>query len=222
IRLLYPPVDRLDAGDLEELKSLVTELGTGSPLRIEAGGDLFFTFEEPETGVGELVGLLVAVIVLLGAFGSLVGLATGVSGLSLVAFVLDVPTWAPVIGSMVGLGVGIDYALFLLTRHRDLLARGLEVPEAAGHALATAGQAVLFAGGTVVVAILGLVVAGVPFVTTGGIAVSLIVLVMVAASLTLLPALLGLAGHRVAGRRSTARVRAGEERWRRWAEHVTR
>ncbi len=233
IRLLYPALEQLDVGDLEELKTLVADQREGSALRIETSGDLFFAFEEPESSVGELAGLLVAVVVLLAAFGSfvamglpigaaLLGLTIGVSGLSVLALVVDVPSWAPVIGSMVGLGVGIDYALFLLTRYRDLLARGLDVPEASGRALATAGQAVLFAGGTVVVAVLGLVVAGVPFVTAGGLAVSLIVLVMVAVSLTLLPALLGLAGHRVRGRRATARARAGEDRWRRWGEHVTR
>ena len=233
IRLLYPAVAQLDAGDLRELKTLVAEQRDSSDLRIEMGGDLFFAFEEPESGVGELAGLLVAVVVLLVAFGSVVamglpiatallGLVIGVTGLSLLAFVVDVPTWAPVIGSMVGLGVGIDYALFLLTRHREHLAAGYDVSEAAGRTLATAGQAVLFAGGTVVVAVLGLVVAGVPFVTTGGLAVSLIVLVMVAASLTLLPALLGLAGHTLRGRRAAARVRSGEDRWRRWGDHVTR
>ena len=122
------------------------------------GGDLFFAFEEPETGVAELAGVLVAVVVLLVAFGSVVamglpigtallGLAVGVSGLSLLAFVVDVPSWAPVIGSMVGLGVGIDYALLVVSRHRDYLAGGLAVPEAAGRALATAGRRSCSQGG---------------------------------------------------------------------------
>lgn len=233
VRLLYPVLERLDVGDLEELEAAVDDLGEGSPLQVEAGGDLFFAFAEPESGPGEAAGLLVAVVVLVVAFGSfvamglaigtaLLGLGVGFAGLSVLALVVDVPTWAPVIGSMVGLGVGIDYALLLLARHRDHLAQGDAVPEAAGRALATAGRTVLFAGGTVVLAILGLVVAGVPFVTSGGIAVSLLVLLMVAASLTLLPALLGLAGRRVTGRRSTARRGAGEKRWRRWAQHVSR
>ena len=98
---------------------------------------------------------------------------------------------------MVGLGVGIDYALFIVTRHRDYLARGVPVAESVGSALATAGRPVVVAGGIVVVAILGLVVAGVPFMTAGGIAISVVVLVMVAVSVTLLPAFLGLAGHRI-------------------------
>ena len=88
--------------------------------------------------------------------------------MSLVTYLVDIPSWAPVIGSMVGLGVGIDYALFLVTRHREYLARGMTVEESVGRAVATAGQAVVFAGGTVVIAILGLAVAGVPFMTAGG------------------------------------------------------
>ena len=95
---------------------------------------------------------------------------------------------------MVGLGVGIDYALFLVTRHRENLALGLDLEESIARAVATAGQVVVFAGGTVVVAILGLAVAGVPFVTAGGIAIALIVAIMVLASISLLPAFLRLAG----------------------------
>jgi RND superfamily putative drug exporter len=99
---------------------------------------------------------------------------------------------------MVGLGVGIDYALFVLARHREYLAHGVEPHEAAGRAVATAGQPVVFAGGTVVVSILGMAVANVPFMTAGGLAVSIVVLIMVVASVTLLPAFLGAAGPRLA------------------------
>jgi RND superfamily putative drug exporter len=239
VSLLYPEVQRLQPADLDELKAAVDELRSGSTLQVEAGGDLFFAFEQPETGAGELAGLVVAALLLLLAFGSFVaaglpigialtGLTVGVGGLSLLGHLFDVPAWSPTIGAMIGLGVGIDYSLFLVTRHREHLARGIAVPEAVGLALATAGQAVLFAGGIVMVAVLGLVVAGVPFVTTGGIAVSMIVLVMVAASLTLLPAFLGLAGHRVRGRRArrqppaAAHADATELRWRRWISHVVR
>ena len=101
----------------------------------------------------------------------MLGLAIGVSSMSLIANVIDIPSWAPVLGAMVGLGVGIDYALFIVTRHRDYLARGVPVEESVGSALATAGKPVVVAGGIVVVAILGLAVAGVPFMTAGGIAI---------------------------------------------------
>jgi RND superfamily putative drug exporter len=236
IRVQYPERQDLGTADLDHLKSVLDDLrgtvgGTGG-LRIEAGGDLFFAFEQAPAGVGEAVGLLVAVVVLLLAFGSLVavglpigmallGLAVGAGSLSLIAYVVDIPSWATVIGSMIGLGVGIDYALFVVTRYREHLAGGLDVEHAVGRALATAGRSVVFAGGTVVVAILGLAVARIPFVTAGGIGISIIVLVMVLASITLLPALLGLAGYRVNGRWST-RHPAGPEFWSRWGGHVGR
>jgi RND superfamily putative drug exporter len=118
---------------------------------------------------------------------------------------------------MIGLGVGIDYALLLVTRHREHLAGGMEVVEAAGRSVATAGRSVVFAGGTVVIAILGLIVAGIPFLTAAGIAISIVVLIMVLASITLLPAFLALAGTRIGGPR--ARSGAG---WNRWGNHVSR
>ena len=210
IRVQYPVLEELDPVDLENLKALGADFSAGSVLQVELGGDLFFAFEEPGTGMGEVIGLVVAVLILLVAFGSVIamglpigmalfGLALGISSMSLITYLIDIPSWAPVVGSMVGLGVGIDYALFLVTRHREYLARGMTVEESVGRAVATAGQSVVFAGGTVVIAILGLAVAGVPFMTAAGIAISVIVLVMVATSVTLLPAFLGLAGHRING-----------------------
>jgi RND superfamily putative drug exporter len=233
VRLQYPVLDELDPSDLEELKSFGAAAAAGSPLRIELGGDLFYAFEEGQAGLGEAIGLLAAMIVLLVAFGSIIamglpigmalfGLALSISSLSLVTYLIELPSWAPVLGSMIGLGVGIDYALIIVTRHREFLARGLSVEESAGQAVATAGQSVLFAGGTVVIAILGLVVAGVPFMTAGGIAISLIVLTMVLASLTLLPAFLGVAGHWI-NRLRVRRVRSAPgPGWQRWAGHVSR
>jgi RND superfamily putative drug exporter len=233
ITLQYPVVEELSPKDLEDLKELVGEARTGSPLRIEAGGDLFFSFEEPEAGVGEAVGVIAAALILLVAFGSLIamglpigtalfGLALGVTSLSLIAHLVDIPTWAPQLAVMIGLGTGIDYALFLVTRHREHLARGMTVEEAAGRAVATAGQAVIFAGGTVVVAILGLAVAAIPFLTAAGIAISVVVLITVVASVTLLPAFLGLAGPRMA-RSGLGRANHGApgSRWLRWGEHVS-
>lgn len=231
VRVQYPAIEHLEKADLDNLKEVVADLRAESSMTLETGGDLFFAFEEAPTGPGEVAGIVVAMIVLLTAFGSFVamglpigmalfGLVVGVAAMKLVTYLIDIPAWAPELAAMVGLGVGIDYALFLVTRHREHLAQGMPVPEAVGRALATAGQAVLFAGGTVVVAILGLLVAGIPFVTGGGVAISAIVLVMVLASLTLLPALLGLAGHRINGRRRTPhRPSRG---WYRWGAHVTR
>ncbi|GGU13620.1 MMPL family transporter [Nocardioides albus] len=238
VRVQYPAVEELEASDLDNLKDAVADLREESSLTLETGGDLFFAFEEAPTGLGEVAGILVAMIVLLIAFGSFVamglpigmalfGLVIGITSMKLVTYLIDIPAWAPELAAMVGLGVGIDYALFLVTRHRENLAAGMPVPEAVGRALATAGQAVIFAGGTVVVAILGLLVAGIPFVTGGGVAISAMVLVMVLASVTLLPALLGLAGQRLKGQWINGRRRRdGAHRpstgWYRWGAHVTR
>ena len=239
IRVQYPVVEDLDARDLANLKELRVDLQEGSSLQVEMGGDLFFAFEEAETGTGEVIGVIVAVIILLVAFGSFIamglpigmtlfGLALGISSMSLITYLIDIPSWAPQMASMIGLGVGIDYALFLVTRHREFLARGATVEESVGRAVATAGLAVIFAGGTVVIAILGLAVAGVPFMTASGVATAVIVLIMVVASVTLLPAFLGLAGRRISRvrfRRQRAHAGSGaevESRWHRWGAHVTR
>jgi RND superfamily putative drug exporter len=237
VRVQYPVVEELDPVDLDNLKAAAADAREGSTLQIETGGDLFFAFEESQTGVGEMLGLIAAVIILLLAFGSviamglpigiaLIGLGVSVSALSLVNYLVDIPSFAPVVGAMVGLGVGIDYALFLVTRHREFLARGMTVEESVGRAVATAGQSVIFAGGVVVIAILGLAVSGIPFMTAAGIAVAVVVAVMVAAAVTLLPALLGLAGHRINGLRRRTRLsprgRVAGAGWHRWGRHVSR
>ncbi|MBE8476053.1 MMPL family transporter [Streptomyces justiciae] len=248
VRVQYPDQSRLSAEDLDALVDLGDRLRAELPLRIEMGGNLFYAFSDPGGGASELIGLLAAAAILFLAFGSLVaaalpigmavfGLTVGVAPMTVLARVTDVPTFAPVLGSMVGLGVGIDYALFVLARHREYLAHGLDPHEAAGRAVATAGPPVVFAGGTVVVSILGLAVANVPFMTVGGFAVSIVVLTMVFASVTLLPAFLGAAGARLgrAGRigRALRAGRLGRRRgaaagaapaagWRRWIGHVSR
>ncbi|MCP3759287.1 MMPL family transporter [Streptomyces sp. TBY4] len=251
VRVQYPDQSRLSAEDLGALVDLGDRLRAELPLRIEMGGNLFYAFSEPNGGVSELIGILAAAAILFLAFGSLVaaalpigmavfGLTIGVATMTVLAGVTDVPTFAPVLGSMVGLGVGIDYALFVLARHREYLARGLTPHEAAGRAVATAGRPVVFAGGVVVVSILGLAVANVPFMTVGGIAVSIVVLIMVVASVTLLPAFLGAAGPRLARagrigralqsgkpgrlarRRDPVAGAAPAAGWRRWIGHVSR
>jgi putative drug exporter of the RND superfamily len=236
IRVQYPVIEELTPGDLENLKEFGVEAREGSPLQIEMGGDLFSSFEEASTG-SEMIGLIAAIIILLLAFGSLIamglplgmalfGLALGISSMSLITYLVDIPSFAPQMASMIGLAVGIDYALFLVTRYREFLARGMTIEESVGRAVATAGQAVVFAGATVVIAILGLAVAGIPFMTAAGIATSVIVLIMVVASVTLLPAFLGLAGHwinRLGVRRNHAKDgRTVGSGWQRWGEHVSR
>lgn len=226
LRIQYPTIDQLSAADLDNLEAL----DGGPDLRVEKGGDLYFAYEESAGNVGELVGILAALVILFLAFGSftaaflpigmaVLGLAVGTGAMALLANLIVVPSYAPVLGAMVGLGVGIDYALFVTTRHREYLARGLVMQDSIARSIATAGRPVVFAGGIVVVSILGLAVAGVPFMTAGGIAISMVVLIMVVASVTLLPALLALAGRRVVGRRP---VHATSPGWARWTRHVTR
>ncbi len=236
IEVQYPVVEQLDRSDLQRMEEYAAGAAADSPLRIELRGDLFFAFAEADTGIGEILGLVAAVIILLVAFGSIVamglpigmailGLGVGIASLSLIAYLVEIPSWAPILGSMVGLGVGIDYALFVVTRHREHLALGIDVEESIGLALATAGKAVVFAGATVVIAILGLAVAGIPFMTAGGIAISVIVLIMVSASITVLPALLGVAGpwvNRLGLRRSSQPAGVLAERWVCWGDHVGR
>ncbi|MER7764160.1 MMPL family transporter [Streptomyces sp. NPDC097619] len=251
VRVQYPDQSRLSAADLDALVGLGDRLRAELPLRVEMGGNLFYAFSDADGGTSELIGILAAAAILFLAFGSLVaaalpigmavfGLTIGVATMTVLAGTTDVPTFAPVLGSMVGLGVGIDYALFVLARHREYLAHGLDPHGAAGRAVATAGRPVVFAGGVVVVSILGLAVANVPFMTVGGLAVSLVVLIMVGASVTLLPAFLGAAGPRLgrpgriarmlrdarpgrpAPRRDTTATPtpASATGWRRWIGHV--
>ncbi len=183
----------------------------------------------------ELIGVGVAVIVLLIAFGSVVamglpiltalmGLFVGATAVGVLSAVMDVPGFSLILCMMIGLGVGIDYALFIVTRHRQHLHEGMSVEDAAGTSNATAGQAVLFAGTTVVVAILGLFLAGLPAVSSMGVSVALVVVIAMTAALTLLPGLLGLAGTRVdklsIHRKSHVAKAARSTFSGRWAHHV--
>ncbi|WP_051023431.1 MMPL family transporter [Nocardia pneumoniae] len=178
----------------------------------ELGGDAAFINADTETSGAEAAGVLVALIVLVVAFGSIVAallpialalitVAAGVGGIVVLAAALDISSAAPTIGAMIGLGVGIDYALFIVARYRENRAAGQHNAAALSNAMGTAGSAVLFAGGTVVVAMTALVLTGVGFLTSVGLSTSLVVLLAVATALTLLPALLSLLGDRIdAGR----------------------
>ena len=218
----------------ERLETTVDDATRSGAVQMELGGDLPSEAAQEVPGGQEVIGLAAAVVVLLVAFGSviamglpiglaLVGMATSFGLITLVASVIEVSTVAPTIAAMIGLGVGIDYALFILTRHRENLRAGMTVEEAAGRAVATSGAAVLFAGTTVVIAICGLAIAGITMVTVMGLMAGLTVAVMVALALTLLPALLGFAGHKVEGRRLAARRRARankESSWHRWGRQI--
>ncbi len=221
----------------ERLEATMADTNDAGAVRMELGGDLPTEAAQEEPGGQELIGILVAVVVLLVAFGSviamglpiglaLVGLVTSLGLITLLASVTDVNSISPILAAMIGLGVGIDYALFIVTRHRENLRLGMTVEEAAGRAIATSGSAVLFAGATVVIAICGLAIAGIPAVTLMGLTSGLTVAVMVAIALTLLPALLGFAGHRidairVPGMRAGAGIPGRESLWHRWGRQVS-
>ncbi|AVT34555.1 MULTISPECIES: MMPL family transporter [unclassified Plantactinospora] len=183
---------------------------TAAGLRVEHGGEVMSSV--PEVGSTEAIGVLVALVVLVVTLGSLVaagmtmlnaliGVAAGMAGLYALSNVIELTSTAPILALMLGLAVGIDYSLFITSRYRQNLLEGLEPEEAAGRAIGTAGSAVLFAGVTVVIALAGLAVVNIPFLTIMGLAAAGTVAVAVLVALTLLPALLGFAGRRVLPRR---------------------
>ncbi|MYS06099.1 MMPL family transporter [Streptomyces sp. SID6041] len=181
-------------------------------LSVELGGSAVALTEAPGGHIAEVVGVAVAAVVLFLAFGSLaasalpiatalVSVGIAYSGIVLLGHLMTVADFAPMLGMLVGLGVGIDYALFIVTRHRRGLKRGLSVAEAAETAVATTGRAVVFAGATVCIALLGMLILRLSFLNGVALAASLTVVLTVAASVTLLPALLSLIGMRALSRR---------------------
>ncbi|MFD9371086.1 MMPL family transporter [Streptomyces sp. NPDC060020] len=189
------------------------ESAKAAGLNVQIGGDALMA--APETGSGEIIGILVAAIVLVITFGSLIaaglplltaliGVGIGVSSITALANVLDLGSTTSTLAMMIGLAVGIDYALFIVSRYRVELAEGRERDEAAGRAVGTAGSAVVFAGLTVVIALVGLAVVNIPMLTKMGFAAAGTVVIAVLVALTLVPAILAFAGKKVlpAGRKS--------------------
>jgi RND superfamily putative drug exporter len=220
-------------GHLEPLEHAI-EPTQDAGVQVELGGDLPDTAAAPMTGRGELIGVLAALLILVLAFGSvvgaglpigsaLVGLVVGSGGLTILASTTDVSTSAPTVASMVGLGVGIDYALLLVTRHVEYLRQGYDVAEAAGRAMATSGRSVVFAATTVLVSLMGLRLAGLPMYSTFGFATAIAVVAVLTASLTLVPVFCRFAGRRLLPRRvRRSRERAGAPLTARWAQRVAR
>jgi RND superfamily putative drug exporter len=186
-------------------------------VRVALGGGAIALTEAPDAHLAEVVGVVVAAVVLFLAFGSvaasllpiataLVGVGTAYAGTTLLGHAMTVADFAPMLGTLIGLGVGIDYALFIVTRHRRGLRRGLSVERAATEAVATTGRAVVFAGATVCIALLGMLILRLGFLNGVAVAASLTVVLTVVASVTLLPALLSLIGMRALGRRERAEL----------------
>lgn len=175
-------------------------------ISVAVGGDALQ--EVPETGTTELLGIGVAIIVLVLTFGSLlvagmplltalIGVGIGVTGITTLTGFVDLGSTTPILATMLGLAVGIDYALFIVSRYRHEAREGGSLQEAAGRAVGTAGSAVIFAGLTVIIALAGLAVVNISFLTEMGLAAAATVAVAVLIALTLLPALFGFAGQRV-------------------------
>jgi RND superfamily putative drug exporter len=195
----------------DEQKAAYEAVGADAEgLRIEHGGEVMGG--EVEVGSTEALGVLVAAVVLVVTFGSLVaagmtllnaliGVAVGMAGLFSLTGVIELTSTAPILALMLGLAVGIDYSLFITSRYRQYLAEGLQPEEAAGRATGTAGSAVVFAGATVVIALAGLSVVGIPFLSVMGLAAAGTVAVAVLVALTLLPAFLSFAGDRILPRK---------------------
>jgi RND superfamily putative drug exporter len=211
------PVDT----DLESAQELGSELMAEAPeldgLEVSFGGDMFAEFEAPSA---ELIGLAFAIVILIVAFGSvlamglpigtaLAGIGVGAILLGLISNLTTMPDFATILGVMIGLGVGIDYALFIVTRYREQLHAGHEVEDAISVAIDTSGRAVTFAGMTVVISLLGMLLMGVNFVTGLALGAATMVTVTMVGSLTLLPALLGFVGRRVEVTRWRGLVAAG-------------
>ncbi|MCE7078940.1 MMPL family transporter [Streptomyces sp. ST2-7A] len=186
------------------------DAGRDAGLVVEASGEV--TYGEADFGHGEIIGIAVAAIVLLITFGSmiaaglplltaLIGVGIGMSGIAALSVTLGLTETTGILAMMIGLAVGIDYALFIASRYRSELTNGLEPEEAVGRAVGTAGSAVVFAGLTVIIALAGLAVVNIPMLTRMGLAAAATVAVAVMVALTLVPATLGFVGKRIFGRR---------------------
>jgi len=230
--------DKLNDGEIKKIMDVARAAGDDG-LQVETGGSPVEEVRgEEEEGSSEGIGVLAAVIVLLISFGSVVAmglpiltalfaLGVGISGITLFTHVFDTAEFAPQLAFMIGLGVGVDYALFILTRFRNGLDEGLDKRQAAIAAVDTAGRAVLFAGITVIISLMGMLLLGLPFLYGVATAAAIAVLCTMVAALTLLPALLSLVGGWVNRLRipllgSGARSIDENSWWFRWSGRIQR
>ncbi|WP_432746631.1 MMPL family transporter [Streptomyces sp. JH002] len=199
--------------DMRDQFASAVEAGTDAGLTVQSSGELVTA--EMNMGSGEIIGVVVAAIVLVITFGSLVaaglplltaliGLGIGVAGIGALSATLGLTEMTGILATMIGLAVGIDYALFIASRYRAELMAGHSREEAVGRAAGTAGSAVVFAGLTVVIALSGLAVVGIPILTKMGLSAAATVVVAVLVALTLVPAALGIIGKRIFGRKHRA------------------
>jgi putative drug exporter of the RND superfamily len=220
-QLAYAVVELPSSTTIEEAEEIATELRELIPeldgLQVELGGEVFAVWEEP---TAELVGLAFAIVILIVAFGSvlamglpigvaLAGISVGLITAGFLSHLVEVPDFAQMLGVMIGLGVGIDYALFIVTRFRENRRAGHDLEASVVVAVNTAGRAVAFAGATVVISLMGMVLMQLGFITGLAVSAATVVFVTMLASLTLLPALISVVGHHVEVTRWRGVVAAG-------------
>ena len=232
--------DNLDPADVSRVVAVATA-ARGPGLAVELGGKAISNTEQAPLSSASAIGIGAAAVILLIAFGSLFAMALPIvtaaagvgSGLMLMAplsHLMSVNGIAPILGALMGLGVGVDYALFIVSRYRRGLQSGLDPQRSAVQALNTSGRAVLFAGGTVCIALLGLLTIGLGFLDGMAVPAAITVVCTVLAAVTLLPALFGVLGQRVQSRRQRRRLqtdrpdhaRSGSGMWARWSRTVAR
>ncbi len=228
----------VSSGDLDdsEAQSVLDDAEPARKARLEvsAGSYLGQELSSPSTELSEIVGVVAALIILLFTFRSvtaaplpvttaIVALLAGLAIVGIAGHAFDVPSIAPTLGIMLGLGVGVDYSLFIITRHKRLLEQGVPPEESIPRAMGSSGSAVVFAGSTVVLALLCLYFSGIPLVRALGYCTAIVVATTVLAAITLLPAILGWLGTRILtprfglfARKPDAEGRHGFERWAEW------
>ncbi len=238
VTLAVPPGE-LSVGDVQTIIDAANPAKQAG-LEVETGGQLGQKVSKPSTESSELIGIIAAMVILTFAFGTIVSmllpilnaivaLLLSLAVIRMLGHVTTVPSVAPTLATMIGLGVGIDYALFIVTRHFRGLQDGLGFDESIARAAATSGGAVFFAGGTVTIALVSLAVAHIPLVTTMGLMAAIAVVIAVLAALTLLPASLAIAGPHI----NSLRVRRAhrdvhpeadtrEGLWAKWANNIAK
>jgi putative drug exporter of the RND superfamily len=226
----------LTTEEAHEIIDAAAKPAEAAGLQVETGGQLGQKVSKPATESSELFGILAAIVILTFTFGTVTAmllpictaifsLLSALAIIRMLGHVATVPTVAPTLATMIGLGVGIDYSLFIVTRHLRGLSEGLQVDEAIARAAATSGGAVMFAGSTVTIALISLAVAQIPLVTTLGFMAAIAVLVAMLAAVTLLPALLGVLGPRIEAlrvRHPPSPEQARKGLWARWAGEIAR
>ncbi len=226
----------MSVDDVQNIIDAAQKPAQAAGIEVETGGQLGQKVSKPSTESSELIGIIAAMVILTFAFGTIVamllpifnaivGLAATLAIVTILSHAMTISTVAPTLATMIGLGVGIDYALFIVTRHFRGMKDGLEVHESVARAVATSGGAVTFAGGTVTIALVSLAVADIPLVTTMGLMAAIAVVVAVLAAITLLPATLAMVGPhinslRVRGRHPKTSTKQGV--WATWAHDIAK